>query len=69
VLQAAAAQQQAAAAQKAAASQLPVGTIVSGLPNGCSTVGISGVEYFVCGGTYYRAGFQSGNVVYIVSKP
>lgn len=68
--QAAAAEQQAAAAQQqAAAAKLPVGTTVSALPSGCSTVNISGADYFNCGGTYYRAAFQSNNIVYVVSQP
>ncbi len=68
--QAAAAQQEAAAAQQqAAASRLPIGTTVSALPSGCTTINISGADYFDCGGTYYRTAFQSGNVVYVVSQP
>jgi len=68
--QAAAAQEQAAQAQQAAqASKLPPGTTVSALPNGCTTINIGGVDYFNCAGTYYRAAFQSGNVVYVVSTP
>jgi anti-sigma factor ChrR (cupin superfamily) len=68
--QAAAAQQEAAAAQQqAAASRLPLGTTVSALPSGCTTINISGADYFDCGGTYYRTAFQSGNVVYVVSQP
>jgi hypothetical protein len=68
--QAAAAQQQAAAAQQqVAASKLPVGTTVSALPSGCNTVNMSGADYFDCGGTYYRAAFQSNNIVYVVSQP
>ena len=68
--QAAAAQEQAAQAQQAAqASKLPPGTTVSALPNGCTTINIGGVDYFNCAGTYYRAAFQSGNVVYVVSQP
>lgn len=65
--QAAAAQQQAAAAQQAA--QLPVGTTASALPNGCTTEHLEGVDYFNCAGTYYRAAFQSNNIVYVVSQP
>jgi predicted lipid-binding transport protein (Tim44 family) len=80
--EAAAAQQQAAAAkreteaakqelaaQKAAAAALPVGTVVSTLPAGCTTAKIAGVDYFNCSGTYYKAAFKSNNVVYIVSQP
>ncbi len=59
----------AAAAQRAAGSAVPIGTIVPHLPSGCSSVVISGVNYFNCAGVYYRAGFQGNNIVYIVSAP
>ena len=58
----------AAAAQQAAAG-LPVGTMVPSLPPGCASTVINGVNYFNCGGVFYRAGFQGNNVVYIVSVP
>lgn len=58
----------AAAAQQAAAA-LPLGTMVSNLPPGCTSTVINGVNYFHCGAVYYRAGFQGNNVVYIVSAP
>src|SRR5215468_4575152 len=60
---------QAAAAAQAASSGLPVGTMVPNLPPGCNSIVISGVNYFNCAGTYYRAGFQGNNIVYIVSTP
>ena len=58
----------AAAAQQAAAG-LPIGTMVPSLPPGCTSAVIGGVNYFSCGGVYYRAGFQGNSVVYIVSVP
>ena len=58
----------AAAAQQAAAG-LPIGTMVPSLPPGCTSTVINGVNYFACGGVYYRAGFQGNNIVYIVSAP
>ena len=61
--------QQPAMAPAPPASALPVGTIVGTLPSGCTTVNLAGKDYFDCGGTLYRAGFQSGNVVYLVSEP
>jgi hypothetical protein len=68
--QAAAAQAaQAAAAAQAASSGLPIGTMVPNLPPGCNSTVIGGVNYFNCAGTYYRAGFQGNNIVYIVSTP
>jgi biotin carboxyl carrier protein len=78
--QAAAASSQAAAAQAAAAKPpapapapsagpLAVGTVVGKLPSGCVSAPVSGVEYYLCNGTYYRAAFQGNNLVYVVSKP
>lgn len=75
--QAATAQQQAAVAQQqaaTAAAQRPagapaIGTIVSSLPDGCTTSTLNNVQYQVCGGVYYRAAFQSNNLVYVVTQP
>jgi glucose/arabinose dehydrogenase len=83
--QAAASQQQAAAAeaeaeaykQQAAAAQaqataagvLPIGTVVTALPAGCTTVTSGGVEYHSCGGNYYRAAFQGSQLVYVTAQP
>jgi len=73
--QAAAAQQQAAAAQQQAAAppppagSLPVGTVVSALPGGCSEKPVGGVEYYYCGGNYYRAAFQGTQLVYVTAQP
>jgi multidrug efflux pump subunit AcrA (membrane-fusion protein) len=58
----------AAAAQQAAAT-LPIGTTVPYLPPNCNSSLINGINYFNCGGVYYRAGFQGNSVVYIVSVP
>jgi len=58
----------AAAAQRAAAA-LPIGTTVPYLPPNCNSSVINGVNYFNCGGVFYRAGFQGNSVVYIVSVP
>ena len=51
------------------AGALPIGTIVTALPNGCSTITMSGVQYNNCGGVYYRAAFQGNSLVYMVSQP
>jgi hypothetical protein len=59
----------AAAASQSAQAGLPIGTMVPNLPSGCNSMVIGGVNYFNCGGVYYRAGFQGNNVVYIVSTP
>ena len=68
--QAAAAQAAAAAAEaQRAAAALPIGATVPYLPPGCNSTVINGVNYFNCGGVFYRAGFQGNNIVYIVSAP
>jgi hypothetical protein len=80
--QAAAAKQQAAAAQHQAAASvppaaaaaaagrpLPLGTVVSALPAGCVSTPVGGVEYYYCGGNFYRAVFQGNNLVYVTAQP
>ena len=79
--QAAAAQQQAAAAQQqaamagppaapaAAGKPLPLGTVVSALPPGCTSTPVGGVEYYYCSGNFYRAVFQGNTLVYVTAKP
>lgn len=47
----------------------PVGTVVAALPAGCAQTVVNGVSYHVCGGVYYRTGFQGNNVVYVVAQP
>jgi hypothetical protein len=70
--QAATAQQQAATAQQQQAAAArppgapPVGTIVTTLPAGCKPEIKDGVEYQNCGGVFYRAAFQSNNLIYVV---
>ena len=68
-----AAQQQAAAAQQQgatpAAGKLPVGTVVSTLPPGCTKKVVGGVEYRVCGENFYRAAFQGSTLVYVTAQP
>jgi len=80
--QAAAAQQQAAAAQQettpaapaaapppASGKPLPLGTVVSALPAGCTPTPVGGVEYYYCAGNFYRAVFQGNQLVYVTTKP
>ena len=52
-----------------ATGPFPVGTVVTQLPAGCVSAPISGVEYYLCGGNYYRAAFQGNNLVYVVQTP
>ena len=73
----AAAQQHAAAQQQAApppppassGKPLPLGTVVSALPAGCVATPVGGVEYYYCGGNFYRAVFQGNQLVYVTAKP
>lgn len=46
-----------------------VGAVVASLPGGCVAAPVSGVEYQLCNGVYYRAAFQGNNLVYVVAKP
>nr|MBS0022415.1 hypothetical protein [Gammaproteobacteria bacterium] len=78
--QAAAAEQEAAAAKQPAAAAppapppatgaaLPVGTVVSALPTGCTPTTAGGTEYYHCGANYYRAAFQGTQLVYVTAQP
>ena len=71
--QAAAAQQQAAAAPApppaAAGKPLPLGTVVHSLPGGCTSTPVGGVDYYYCGGNFYRAVFQGNELVYVTAQP
>ncbi len=57
------------AAPAASGAPLPLGSVVSSIPAGCASTPISGVEYYHCGGNYYRATFQGNNLVYVTAKP
>lgn len=76
--QSATAQQQAATAQQQTTAAptpstpgatLPMGTIVHTLPANCPAKAIGGVEYYFCGGNYYRTAFQGSNLVYVTANP
>lgn len=78
--QPAAAEQEAAAAKQPAAAAppapppatgaaLPVGTVVSALPAGCTPTTAGDVEYYHCGANYYRAAFQGTQLVYVTAQP
>jgi hypothetical protein len=73
--QAATAPQQAAPAEPATSpppgsgEPLPLGTVVSALPAGCVSTPVGGVEYYYCGGNFYRAVFQGNTLVYVTTKP
>ena len=73
--QTAATQQQAAAAAHpsppppATGKPLPLGTVVSALPAGCTSTPVGGVEYYYYSGNFYRAVFQGNKLVYVTVKP
>jgi hypothetical protein len=76
--QSATAQQEAAQTQRAAAvppppaaagKPLPLGTVVATLPAGCTSTPVGGIDYFYCGGNFYRAVFQGNNLVYVTAQP
>ena len=73
--QAAASQHQAAPAAPAAplpaatGKPLPLGTVVSALPAGCTSTPVGGEEYYYCGGNFYRAVFQGNQLVYVTAQP
>jgi hypothetical protein len=47
----------------------PLGTVVTALPEGCQSSPQGGIEYYNCGGVYYRPAFQGNNLVYVVQAP
>ena len=56
--------------QPSTVSAVPIGTVVQALPAGCTSVAVSGVNYYDCGGVFYKAAFQGNNLVYVVvQKP
>jgi cysteine synthase len=80
--QSATAQQQSATAQQQTAAPppsapppadtgqpLPLGTVVTALPAGCTSTAVGGVQYYKCGVNYYRAVFQGNQLVYVTAKP
>ena len=53
----------------AAGKPLPLGAVVSMLPAGCTSTPVGGIDYFYCGGNFYRAVFQGNNLVYVTAQP
>lgn len=72
---AASSQQQAAPAAPASpppaatGKPLPLGTVVTALPAGCTSTPVGGEEYYYCGGNFYRAVFQGNSLVYVTAQP
>ena len=52
-----------------AVTLLPLGTVVSALPAGYVSTPVGGVEYYYCGGNFYRAVFQGNTPVYVTAQP
>ena len=48
---------------------LPIGTVVTALPAGCTTTPVGGIEYYYCGGNFYRSAFQGNQLVYVTAQP
>ena len=65
------AKQQAAAAQAphAAPALLPMGTVATALPAGCTKQVVGDVEYYNDGTNFYRAAFQGSQLIYVTTKP
>jgi len=58
-----------APAPAAAGKPLPLGTVVSNLPAGCISTPVGGVDYFYCGGNFYRAVIQENKLMYVTVQP
>lgn len=67
----AAAQKQAASTPAPAASgkPLPLGTVVASLPAGCTATPVDGVNYYYCGGNFYKAAYEGSTLKYVTTKP
>ena len=55
--------------EAAAGKPLPLGTVVATLPAGCTSTPVGNVNYFYCGGNFYRAVFQGNSLVYVTAQP
>lgn len=55
-------------AATAGGDPLPIGTVVHSLPAGCTSTPVGGVDYFYCGGNFYRAAFSGNNLVYVTAR-
>jgi hypothetical protein len=53
----------------AAGKRLPLGTVFSALPAGCTATPVGGEQYYYCGGNFYRAVFQGNDLVYVTAQP
>jgi hypothetical protein len=53
----------------APAAPLPLGTVVPSLPAGCVPTPVGGVNYYYCGGNFYKAVYEGSTLKYITAKP
>jgi nucleoid-associated protein YgaU len=65
----AAAQAQAAPTPVASGKPLPLGTVVAALPAGCTATPVDGVNYYYCGGNFYKAAYEGSTLKYVTTKP
>ena len=54
---------------KTAGGILPIGTVVTSLPESCNSTTVNNQAYYECGGNYYRSAFQGNNLVYVTTDP
>lgn len=73
--QEAAAQKEETATQEPAATQetstgdhLPIGTVVTKLPEECEPLVVKDIQYYHCGNDYYRTAYQENNLVYVTTE-
>ena len=53
----------------AAGKPLPVGTVVSTLPAGCTPTPVGGKNYQYCGGTFYEPVYEGSTLKYVTTTP
>lgn len=57
------------AAPAASATALPLGKVVAALPAGCVSTPVGGVNYYYCGGNFYKAVYEGSTLKYVTTKP
>jgi nucleoid-associated protein YgaU len=57
------------AAADASAAPLPLGKVVPSLPAGCVATPVGGVNYYYCGGNFYKAVYEGSTLKYVTTKP
>ena len=50
-------------------AKLPIGTVVTSLPQGCVSKPVNNVQYYQCGENFYVAAYQEGTLVYVTAQP